>query len=353
VNTQPHKILVVQTAFIGDVVLTLPLVQSIKQQMPDARIDMIAIPNAAGLLRNHPAINEIIPYDKRGKDGGFGGFTKLVRKLKETKYHAAVVPHRSIRSAFLARMANIPVRIGFTTSSGKYLYTNLVRYEQQIHEIDRNRSLVIPLGIEKRGRILPDLYPSPDDKENVDAFFSRYSFLNGSPIVAIAPGSVWNTKRWLKENYIGLTQKLAAAGIPVVLIGGKDDERLCGEIRQAFASNLVISAAGKFSLLQSAELLRRCTLLVSNDSAPTHLAVAMRTRVVAIFGATSPRFGFAPYGDDDEVVEISGLKCKPCSIHGGNRCPIKTFDCMVQLTADQVFQVVMKHLDDIRNQRGR
>jgi heptosyltransferase II len=347
-TNQQRKILVVQTAFIGDVVLTLPLIQSMKQQIPDALIDVIAIPNAAPVLWNHPAINSIITYDKHGSDTGIRKFINLVRKLREAHYNVAVVPHRSIRSALLVRMANIPVRIGFTASSGRLLFTKLVQYEPEIHEIDRNRSLLIPLGIEKRGRVYPDIYPSPNDIKKVELFFTEHSLQDVPIFVAIAPGSVWNTKRWLKERYVELTAKLAAAGIPVVLIGGKDDATLCEEIRRESASLIVFSTAGKLSLLQSAELLRRCTLLVSNDSSPTHLGVAMRKRVIAIFGATSPKFGFAPYGDKDEVVEITGLKCKPCSMHGGNRCPVQTFDCMVRLTADHVFSIVMRHLNEIR-----
>ena len=103
----------------------------------------------------------------------------------------------------------------------------------------------------------------------------------------------------------------------------------------------IVSAAGDLTLLQSSSLIKRCRVVVSNDSAPMHLAVASRIPVVAIYGATIPAFGFAPYGKQDVIVETSGLSCRPCSIHGGERCPIETFDCMKRITADEAFRNVL------------
>ena len=128
----------------------------------------------------------------------------------------------------------------------------------------------------------------------------------------------------------------------IVLIGGREDEALCNRIAVESKAVEVYVTAGKFTLLQSAELLRRCKVLVSNDSAPMHLAVAMRTPVIALFGATVPSFGFAPYGEKDIVVQTEGLPCRPCSIHGGDKCPIGTFDCMVRISAEMVFEKVVR-----------
>jgi heptosyltransferase-2 len=164
--------------------------------------------------------------------------------------------------------------------------------------------------------------------------------LNPQQLVAIAPGTIWNTKRWLKERYAELAARLADERYEVMLIGGEEDEALCREIKELSGSSRVYSTAGALSTLQSAELLRRCKLLITNDSAPLHFAVAVGTPVVAIFGATVPEFGFAPYGKHDTVVETLGLPCRPCSIHGGRECPIKTFECMNAITVEKVYRRV-------------
>jgi heptosyltransferase-2 len=155
-------------------------------------------------------------------------------------------------------------------------------------------------------------------------------------MIALAPGTVWNTKRWPAERFAELARKLDGEGYTVALVGGAEDRPLCDAIVSAAAPARIFTAAGALSLLRSAELIRRCQLLVSNDSAPMHLGVAVGTPVVALFGATVPEFGFAPYGPKDLVVEIRGLSCRPCSSHGGARCPINTFDCMLRISADRV-----------------
>jgi len=334
------KILVIQTAFIGDVILTLPLVQAIKEYFKNSEIHFVVIPVAKNLLDNHPAISKIIVFDKKRNDSGLTGLLRITKSLREHEYDIALVPHRSLRSALLAKISNIPKRIGFSTSSGKFLFTNVVLPENLSHEIDRNLSLLTPLGYKKRERILPSLYPSASDKKKVAEFLSPIQ----NKIIAIAPGSVWNTKKWLKENFIELVVQFTKAGFSVVLIGGKEDEHLCEEIKAKIHSHLVLNSAGKFSLLQSAALLQRCTLLVCNDSAPLHIAVAMRTPVVAIFGATVPQFGFYPYGEKDIVIEVENLACRPCGIHGGDKCPIETFECMKNISTEMVFRKVKEKL---------
>lgn len=335
-----ENILVVQTAFIGDVVLTLPLVQALKESFPHANVDMIVTPRAKELCANHPSLHETIVYDKRGNDRGVGGLLRMVKSLRQKNYQLAIVPHRSLRSALLAWLLHIPVRIGFDKSSGWFLFTKTTKYRHTIHEIDRNLSLLGKLKVEVLPKELPNLYPSADDCKVVDKLLFDYEVGHPENLVALAPGTIWNTKRWLKEGFASLAVNLDDAGFEIILVGGKDDEQLCDEIYKLSGSAHVYNLAGKLSLLQSAELLRRCKALVSNDSAPMHIAVAMRTPVVAIFGATVPEFGFGPAGAFDAVVETKGLPCRPCSIHGGNKCPITSFECMNAISYDQVFATV-------------
>ena len=339
-----NDILVVQTAFIGDVILTLPLVQALKG--PSASIDVMVIPRSAELLANHPAIREVIVFDKRGRDSGPAGVLKMARDLRRRKYDAAFVPHRSLRSAALVRLSGIRRRIGFDTSAGSFLFTDTVHYQPALHEVDRCLSLLGVMGIPQRERPLPSLFPSSKDRSEVDEFFRESGLTGESSLVGIAPGTVWNTKRWPEDRFAGLVAECRAAGLSVVLIGGREDAPLCERICRSESG--LSSAAGRLTLLQSAELIRRCRVLVSNDSAPMHLAVAMRTPVVALFGATVPEYGFAPYGHRDVVLETTGLSCRPCSVHGGDRCPIGTFECMMNISSATVFEKVLQILERAR-----
>ncbi len=336
-----ERILVVQTAFLGDVVLTLPLVQILKIFFPSSDLDIVVVPRSAELLQNHPAFSEVIPYDKHGKDSGMKAFVRLVKKFRSKKYDLAFIPHRSLRSALLVRLSNIPIRIGFTKSAGKFFFTKSALYDKNPHEIERNIALLKGIGITYSNRELPSLYPSDDDRLRVDKLLFDLKISDQKNLVGIAPGTVWNTKCWLKEHFVALTHALANDGFEVILVGGKEDENLCTGVQQLSESMKVYNTAGKLSLLQSAELIRRGRVLISNDSAPMHIAVAMRTPVVAIFGATVPQFGFAPYGEHDVVVETLGLPCRPCSNHGGDVCPIKTFECMKAITPTNVLTRVL------------
>ena len=344
INAMPKqlKILIVQTAFIGDVVLTLPLVQLLSKTFPHFSIDIIVIPRSAEVLRNHPDVNNIIIYDKYGIDKGVKGFLRLLKFIKSEHYDIAFIPHRSLRSALLAYLGNIGRRIGFNKSAGKILFTDIVKYEKGIHEIDRNLSLLKPVSIVKVIKEPPRLYPASADVVFINKILFEEEILDTSKLIGVAPGSVWNTKRWTKEGYIQLIKKLVARNYIVCLIGGKDDVLLCKEIVSTIGRGRVFSTAGKLSLLQSAELIKRCNVLVSNDSAPIHIATAVETSVVAIFGPTVPAFGFAPFGNFDAIIETLGLKCRPCGIHGGEKCPIGTFECMLKITHELVYDKVME-----------
>ena len=340
----PKRILIFQTAFLGDVILTLPMIQVLHQRFPQATIDVVTTPAASQFLSNHPAVNRVIPYDKRKTQRGLKGIVALSIFLSRGKYDLAIAPHRSIRTSSIIALSGIKNRIGFSTASGKFLYNHTVQYVSSKHEIERNLDLLTPLGIQLQERELPSLYPSQKDSDFLKKFLFEREILNQEKIIAIAPGSVWNTKRWPLERYAELALMLANDGYVVWIIGGSDDALLGKTIVDSSHHKHIHDTTGHLSLLQSAELIRRCRILITNDSAPLHIGVAMRTPVVAIFGATVPEFGFAPYGKDDIVIETKGLNCRPCAIHGGHTCPIGTFICMKNIETKTVYEKVRQLL---------
>ena len=341
-----RRFLVFHTAFIGDLILTLPMTQALRNTYPDARIAVVVIPAAAGVLRGHPSINDVIVYDKRGADRGVVGFFRLVRALAAQQYDTAIVPHRSLRSALAVTWARIPRRVGFTTSAGSFLFTDRVRYESASHETERDLALVAVRGIEASGDRRPILPHSEADAAEGNRLLREHE-TNGIavPCVALAPGSVWFTKRWPARHFSFVARELTRSGYQVVLVGGSEDRILCDEIAAACVDGpSAVNAAGRLTLRQSAELLRRCRLVITNDSAPLHLAGAVGTAVFALFGATVPAFGFGPLGPRDRVFGVDGLSCRPCAIHGGNRCPIGTFVCMEQLSPATVLEAALNFL---------
>ena len=316
--------LVIQTSFLGDTVLTTPLLAQLANRGP---VDVVTTPASAALLANHPAVRTIIAYDKRGSERGVRGLLRLARRLRRARYDLALLAQGSWRSAALAFLARIPTRVGFDTSAGKLLYTTRVPYRDDLHHAARLLMLARPNGREPTAEELrPSLTPGDAERAAVDALLARHGVKAGERLVALAPGSVWGTKRW--PYYPELAQLLAARA-RVVVIGSGGDAPLAGTVTAAEPS--AIDAAGELSLLASAELIGRCGVVVTNDSAPLHLASAMGTPTVAIFGPTVPDFGFGPLAPRASVVGEDTLPCRPCDRHGPQHCPLGHHRCMRDL----------------------
>ncbi len=339
-RTSIRKILIVQTAFIGDVVLATPLIKAAKCSFPQAMVHAMVIPAAANLLETNPHLERLIVYDKRGSDSGLTGLLRMIGKMRTEAYDAVFVPHRSLRSAVIARGTGARWRVGFTTSAGAFLLTQKVSYVQSAHEVDRNLALIEALDIPIADRT-PEVFSDAADVVAIDNLVSQQG-MSGRDLIAVAPGSVWATKRWPAGYFRTLMSRLVDEGFGVGLIGGEADRELCQRI-VAGLEDRVLNACGQLSLRQSAELMRRCRVLVSNDSAPQHLATAVGTPVIAIFGSTVPAFGFYPYGANNTIVEHE-LSCRPCGIHGRNRCPIGTFECMRAILPERIHQSVLKYV---------
>ena len=325
--------LVVQTSFIGDTVLTTPLLAHLAKRGP---CDVVVTPTSAPLLANNPAVDEVIVYDKRGHDKGVLGFARLATRLRRTGYTAVYHAQGSMRSAALSLVARIPERVGFVTSAGRHLYTRRVDYIENEHHASR----LLRLGMESdatpsRAELQPRLYPGDRERLAVDALLRELGW-SGEPFVALAPGSVWPTKRW--PQYGALAALLDAR---VAIIGSGADAMLASEILQTTGAR-AMDCTGRLSLLASAALIGRATVLVTNDSAPLHLASAMRTPTVALFGPTVPEFGFGPLAPSALVIGRTELACRPCDRHGPRRCPLGHWRCMREITPRQVADAVQE-----------
>src|SRR5215470_8021364 len=314
-------VLVVQTSFLGDVVLTTPLLTALRRRLAPRRLAVLLRPEAAPLLDGHPDVDQIIIDDKRGADAGIAGLLRTARRLRRERFDVAVSPHRSLRTAIVLAAAGIPRRIGFGESRGAFLYHERVERDRRRHDVERNLALLRPFGPWPDGPPPLHVPVRPDAAARAAALLPA----GRGPLVGIAPGSVWRTKRWTVDGFAAVVAGLAADGARCVVLGASDETALAEEVR-ARSGGRAIVLAGRTDLATLVAVIDRLALLVGNDSAPMHVACARGIPVVVVFCATTPALGYGPWSDEATIVEVD-LDCRPCARHGGRRCPRGTEDC--------------------------
>lgn len=330
--------LVVQTSFLGDVVLTTPLIAELAKR---GDVDVLATQPGAEILSNNPAIRNRIVYEKRGSDSGISGLMRAVGKVRRNSYDVAYLAQGSVRSASLTLLAGIRHRVGFDTSAGSLLYTERVEYQPDKHHTERLLSLAFSDCADPftREQLRPRLYPGDDERRAVDKLLADAGITES--FIALAPGSAWGTKRWPFYPELAL---LLADRFPIVVIGGNGDVESGDVIVGDLAAGRAVNSAGRLSLLASAEIIARAKALVGNDSAPQHLASAMGTPTVTIFGPTVAAFGFGPLAPRSTSAGVVGLDCRPCDRHGPMRCPLGHWRCMRELSSREVYEILMRTL---------
>jgi heptosyltransferase II len=339
-----EKILVVQTSFLGDTVLTLPLLSEIKRRFPGSKLSLLCTPAGRELLLGYPLVDEIIVDEKKGADRGWQGLWRKANVLRAQRFTLALCPHKSFRSGLLLFLARIPRRVGFAQSKSAFFFHVRVKRNAQQHDVERTLSILAGLGIriDDCERAL-DLPIAAGLEEEVTKRLRTAGVDTTKMLVGIHPGSVWATKRWSAEGF-GRLITLLKQKYPceILLFGGSDDAQVVARV-QDLCGGCAVSLVNRISLRQLPAALSLCHLLITNDSGPMHIAVARNVPVVAIFCATTPELGFYPYSAKAIVVE-KNLPCRPCSSHGSRRCPLGTEDCIQLIRAEEVFQAVERLL---------
>jgi len=334
------KILVIQTAFLGDAVLTLPMLEILSRQNPDAIIDVVTIPQNVEIFLASPFVHEVLVYDKRRIHKGWKALLNFSSELSHRQYDIIIAPHRSLRTSLLVLFSRIENSVGYDKAVLNLVYKNIVPYRYNMHEVSRNVSLVSQGEYKNISTLLPKVKYSAEVMQNVDAIISQISA--SEKLIAIAPGSVWETKRYPKEYFVEVCNGLAQKNYVILLIGSKNEVELNEKIKSQVKGECY-NLASKFSLVETMYLLTKCLLLVTNDSAPTHFGMAANIPVLTIYCSTVPAFGFYPYNGKSESIEAAALPCKPCGIHGYKTCPLRHFDCGKKLFPEEV----LKKIDSI------
>jgi heptosyltransferase-2 len=343
--TNPPRFLIIQTAFIGDVILATALIEQVHDSYPNAVIDVLVRKGNEGLLANHPFLNEVLIWYKKGTK--YRDLWRLVGTVRSRKYDAVLNLQRYGSMGLLTALSNAKFTIGFDKNPFARFFTEQVehRFEPGVHEVNRNAGLFSIVCQRLLGYVpspssplRPKLYPSASDFETVKRYQDR-------PYVCLAPMSVWFTKQYPAERWVELINALPE-NLTVYLLGAPTDEPACEAIRlscerdQYHPEEKVVNLAGKLSLLQSAALQQGAVMNYVNDSAPLHLCSAVNAPTTAVFCSTVPEFGFGPLADVSCIVQTpEPLDCKPCNLHGRTACPLGHFRCAWGIQVEELARI--------------
>lgn len=327
-----QKILVIQTAFIGDLVLATALIESLHQQYPQAAIDVVVRKGNEPLFNEHPFINELIIWDK--KQHKYLNWLSILKKMRAKKYDVLINAQRFAATGLWTVLSSANTTIGFDKNPFSFLFTHKVKHDvaglnqnisvSEVHEINRNHALISALGILPLA--MPKLYPTKSDYEKVKLY-------QAEKYITIAPASVWFTKQFPLTAWASFINELKFEG-PIYIIGGPADKDLGDKIMNevvslhSTATKKIINLSGALGFLASAALQQKAVLNYVNDSAPMHFCSAVNAPVVAIYCSTIPAFGFGPLSTHSFIVETQDkLACRPCGLHGKKQCPLGHFNC--------------------------
>lgn len=309
------NILIIHTAFIGDIVLATALVSKLKEKYPDSDIYFLTTPAGRGILQNNPKLKEVIIYDKRGKDKGLFSFLSLAKNIRKKNMDICICPHRYLRSSFLTLLSGAKIKIGYDIANLSFVFDKKVKYDKTKHEVEKLLSFVD----DKLKRYELEMYPNKENEIKINNLLNE----SDKKIITISPGSKWFTKKWPEEYFRELIASLSKRDDILLVISGGEEEK---EINLVLAEN-VIDLRGKISLLDLAELCKKSAIVISNDSAPIHIASAFsNTYIIGIFGPTIREFGFFPWSKNSKVFEVKNLECRPCGIHGEKFVQKNTLD---------------------------
>jgi len=332
------NILIIQTAFLGDVVLITPLIRASKALFPQAKIDVLVIPQTREVLANNPFIENILTFDKR-KNKLFS-LAKTIGQLRSNKYDLAISPHSSVTTASIMLLSGIKQRLGFDRGLAAKFLTFKVPHLSNGHKIQKNLFLLSAFG-ERQFSQQTELYPDGSAEAKLDQILASLPF-NNRPLIAVSPGSAWATKRWPLSHYAHLSRLLYDKKYNLIFTGSAQEHLLCHDIILKSGAE-ALNFAGSLSILETAAVIKKCNLMICNDSGALHLANAMQTDVFAFFGPTVRSFGYFPFRKNDHIFETE-LSCRPCGSHGGKTCPLGHFKCMTEIKAETVFEAVVRKL---------
>ncbi|MCW5912623.1 MAG: glycosyltransferase family 9 protein [Cyclobacteriaceae bacterium] len=337
-EASPKSILVIQTAFIGDVILATAVLEKLHRVYPDTNIDLLVRKGNEGLFKNHPYLHQVLAWNK--KSGKLKNLWKLTAQVRATRYEYVINLHRYASTGIVTAFSKAKHKIGFDKNPLSFLFTHRVKHTlvSGAHETERNQELIKALT--DNVPAMPRLYPARSDFDVVNVYM-------GCRYVCMAPSSVWFTKQWPADKWIELIQTIQHRVEKIYLLGAPTDVQMCQAIAEKGGVARVENLAGKLTLLQSAALIGGAVMNYVNDSAPMHLASAMNAPVAAIYCSTIPAFGFGPLSKQSYIIQTEeDLSCRPCGSHGHKACPQKHFRCATSISIEALQSCLTSQADN-------
>ena len=338
-----RRILIIQTAFLGDVVLATAMLENLHAAYPSAQLDILVRGGAQELFIDHPYIHTVHVWDK--KKNKYQHLFQIIKTIRRIKYDVVINVQRYLATGIITVLSGAAKTIGFDKNPLSFLFSETVKHAfgtaahaagrsaepdssaSSIHETSRNHALLASLTTAPVAK--PALYPSAANLAAVQKW-------QGTPYLCMSPGSVWETKKMPAKNWIQLINAVPN-NYTIYLMGAPNEKALCAEILSGSSRGDVFNIAGQLNLLEAAALIKGARLNYVNDSAPMHLASATNAPVAAIYCSTIPAFGYGPLSDTQFVIEtLEPLPCKPCGLHGKTACPLGHFNCGLTITTPQL-----------------
>ena len=339
---RPDRILIRSTNWIGDAIMTTPAVRTIRRNFPDADITLLALPWVADVFAACPHIDHIFIYDKNGRHQGLKGKLRLAADLRKQGFDLTILLQNAFEAALITTLARIPIRAGYTTDGRGFLLSHGVRKHPDIgkkHQVHYYQEMLQQLGMQPGPDTL-ELFLEPGAVQEADQLLQQAMQGRAVPIIGLNPGAAYGpAKRWPAAKYGELAAKLAAATDSLILVFGTEaDQEAAAEI-STVAGNQVLDLTGKTSLALALACINRCNVFVTNDSGLMHVAAALNTPLVAIFGSTD-HIATGPYSDQATIIR-NPLDCSPCM---KTHCPKEHFQCMEQISVEEVAEAVLNVL---------
>jgi heptosyltransferase-2 len=329
------KILIIQTAFIGDVVLATPLIEALHKDFPDAQIDFLLRKGNESLLEGHPYLHNVLIWNKQ--ENKLNNLQKIIKEVRTENYDAVFNLQRFFSSGLITVGSGAKYTVGFDKNPLSFLFTKKVKHEISAtgnrHETERNLDLIRDFVPDANVKVR--LYPTQEAVQKV-APYKKEQY------IVIAPASVWFTKQYPALKWVELLKSLDGK-YRIYLIGAPGDAALADEIiRQSERPNC-INLCGQLSMPESVALMQDAAMNYVNDSAPLHFASATNAKVCAVFCSTVPQFGFGPVSEQGHIVEVKeNLECRPCGLHGKKACPEGHFDCAMKIKTKDLIATLEK-----------
>lgn len=341
---QPKRILIIRTDRIGDVALSTPVIKALRETHPDSYIAFMVRPYAKEVVEGNPNLDEVIVYDKYGIHKGFFSTLVFALRMRKKRFDTAIILHPTNRTHIIAFVAGIPNRIGLNRKL-PFLLTKKIKDEKflgQKHEMEYTLDILKSIGVKVRDK---NLYVpiKESNRTSVDSKLSQKGVKSSDLLLAVHPGASCPSKRWPLDRFASLIEKLNNNyGVHIVVVSGPEEKTQITELKKTLKSN-IIDFSGKTSVGELAALLKRCKLFISNDSGPVHIATAVGTPSVVIFGRKQPGLSpkrWGPTGKGDVTLH-KDVGCVVCLAHNCRN----DFQCLKAITVNEVFQVVKEKLD--------